>query len=184
MSRPTEYSRGFMIDQSGLIDTTVPNRSLAGSVNGSKLLSSAVGLTQASTAIERRLEIATITATPAKAQSYVVFRGPTSGAIVTSLALTPGTGSAQPNTIPRSKNWVFSVVNKRTGLNLNKNACSFGGVGFSTLAATAWKTIPVNNGNSTVQAGETLWIAFTVSSTPVTLKYPAVAVEWQPLSNA
>lgn len=183
MGRPTFSNRGFLVDQSALLDTTVPNRALI-DINGSKLLASSVGLTQAATVIERKLEIISIAATPAKAQSYCVFRGPTSGAVITSLALSPGTGSSQPNTVPRSKNWIFSVVNKRTGLSLNKNACSFGGVGFATLAATAWKTIPVNNGNSTVQSGETLWIAFTVSSTPVTMKYPAVAVEWTPLNNA
>lgn len=184
MSRPTVYTRGALVGNGAFVASTVPNRALTGSINGSKLLASSVGLTQAPDVIERRLEIVTIAASPAKAQNYVVFRGPTSGAKITSLALSPGTGSSQPNTVPRSKNWIFSVVNKRTGGSLNKNACSFGATDFSTLAATAWKTIPVNNGNSTVQSGETLFIQFTVSSTPVTLHKPCVAVEWTPLSNA
>jgi hypothetical protein len=153
---------------------------VAATINASKLLTGAVGLTQAATVIERKLEIVTLTATPARAQNYIVFRGPTSGAVVTSLALAPGNGSTQPHAATEADTWIFSVVNKRTGGSLSKNACSLSGV---TLAPTAWKNIPLNNGNSTVQSGESLRLELSISGAPMVLKNPAVAIEWVPLSN-
>lgn len=179
MARPTFPTCRTVISGGTVLDTTVTNAKLAGSINGSKLLSGAVGLTQAATVIERKVVVATLAATPSTGQAYVVFRGPTSGARITAAAWTPG--SDQNHAVNEGDTWKVRIYNKRTGSNLNNTGGFLSGI---TLLATAWATIRLDTGKSTVQAGETLWASFGISGSPAALNNPAVYLEWTPLNNA
>ena len=149
------------------------------SVTEPKLGSAAAGLTAAATAVQRSVTVATVGVTPSTAHNYIVFRAPASGATITGLYFCPG--SDQNHAANEADTWIVDVANTRTGLDLSKNAPSLSGV---TLASTAWKTIPVNNGNSTVLTGEGLLLKASISGTPAGLNHPALTIEWVPYSNA
>ena len=178
MARPTFPTCRTIIAGSTVIDASIANAKLAGSINGSKLMTSAIGLTAAATVLERRLTVVQLTATLVVGQTYTVFRGPTSGAKITAAAWTPG--ALQNHAVNSSQTWAMRLYNKRTGNSLNAKGCSLSNM---TLAATAWKTIPIDNGYATVQAGETLWASFGISGSPAAMNFPAVALEWIPLNN-
>lgn len=179
MARPTFPTCRTIIAGNTLLDTSVANAKLAGSINGSKLLSGAVGLTQASTVIERQVVVASLAATPSTGQAYVVFRGPTSGAKITAAMWSPG--SAQNHAVNEGDTWKLRLYNKRTGSALNGTGGFLSGI---TVAATAWATIRLDTGKCTVLAGETIWASFGISGSPAALNNPAVYLEWTPLNNA
>lgn len=179
MARPTFPTCRTVLSGAAVLDTTVTNAKLAGSINGSKLLAGAVGLTAAATVIERKVVVASLAATPSVGQTYVVFRGPTSGARITAAAWSPG--SDQNHAVNEGDTWKLRLYNKRTGSALNGTGGFLSGV---TLAGTAWQTIRLDTGKCTVQAGETLWASFGISGTPAALNNPAVYLEWTPLNNA
>lgn len=76
--------------------------------------------------------------------------------------------------------WAFDIVNASTGATLNSAAASLSGV---TLAATAYKQIPLLNGNSTLSAGETLQLQLTASGVPQTLANSMVVVDYDIIGN-
>lgn len=88
---------------------------------------------------------------------------------------------AMHHNVSAANTWIASVINARTGTSLNVNAASLSGV---TLAATAFKSIPVNNGAATLLSGEGLRANFTVSGSPQTLTDATVVVRYIPTTNA
>ena len=77
--------------------------------------------------------------------------------------------------------WIFDLINSSSGATLNVNAASLSGV---TLAATAFKSIPVNNGNSTLKDGDGLQIQITESGGAFTMDQCQVVVQWVPTSES
>ncbi len=157
-----------------------PTAIATGAVIGPKLGASAVGLTAAATAVQRSLTVVSLGSTPASAYNALVFRSPPSGATITAVYLAPGAAYNASAGITGT-NWIFSLKNKKTGGQLNKNACSLSN---QTLAATAFKTIPVNNNNSTVLSGHMLRLECTITGAPVPMNYPICVIEWVPKNNA
>lgn len=77
--------------------------------------------------------------------------------------------------------WIFQLrnVTKSEALNLNNASLSN-----TTLTATAWKSIPMNNNNSTLQSGNSLQFQLTESGTAQTIDQLSVMLEWEPTVNA
>ncbi len=152
----------------------------SGGVIGPKLGTSSVGLTQAATVIQRNVTVVSLGASVSAAQNFMVFRSPPSGVTISAAYLGIG-GKWNATAGINGDNWVFSLKNAKTGSALNKNACSLSN---QTLAATAFKTIPVNNGNSTVLSGHQLRLECSVTGGPVSLNCPVLVLEWVPKNNA
>ena len=169
MARPTINPRG----------TNIGGEYIDGQIRGPAIGTNAIGLTQAATALERNLTVNTFANTPATGHSYVVFRAPPSGATITAAYVTAGAQIIAATT--EADTWAFRIKNSTTGNNLNALGASLSDV---TLAATAWKTIPIDNGNATVLSGHTLSLSTGVSGSPAAMNRPAIAIEWVPYSNS
>jgi hypothetical protein len=76
--------------------------------------------------------------------------------------------------------WAFDIVNASNGATLNSVAASLSN---QTLAATAFKQLLVDNGNSTLKIGETLQLQITASGAPQTLADSMVVIDFDTLSN-
>jgi len=173
MAKPTKSSKN-----------TLGHRTpIDSSVRGAEIGTDSVGLTQTATVIERHLEMVSIGLTMVgvntQTYSHMIFHAPPSGAVITALSV--NFGSAQTSGGADADTWVWDVQNMSSGVDLSKQACSLSN---TTFAATSWRDTPVNNGNSTVKAGDGLNIEFTSSGTPETMQWPMVAIEWTPTSNA
>ena len=138
-----------------------------------------VGLTQAATCLERRVTMVPLGITPAAGEDITIFRAPASGATIQGIYVCPG--SAQNHSTTEADTWSFLVSNMTTGKSLNAVGASLSG---QTLAATAFKSIPINNGYATVLSGEMLNISTGISGSPDALHYPVASVEWVPYTNA
>ena len=159
--------------------TNLAGAYIDGQIRGPALGTNSVGLTQVPTVLERSISIASVGVTPATGHAPVVFRAPASGATVTAVYINPG--SVQNHAANEADVWTFRVKNTTTGNNLNALGASLSN---TTLAATAWKSIPVDNGNSTVLSGHTLSLSMGISGSPAALQNPVCLVEWVPYSNA
>lgn len=177
---PTAIASGAILSPKLGASAVGPTAIATGAVIGPKLGSAAVGLTAAATAVQRSLTVVSLGSTPASAYNALVFRSPPSGATITAVYLAPGAAYNATAGITGT-NWIFSLKNKKTGGQLNKNACSLSN---QTLAATAFKTIPVNNNNSTVLSGHMLRLECTITGAPVPMNYPICVLEWVPKNNA
>lgn len=158
---------------------SVAARIIPRSITSPKLSENCAGLTAIATVGKRQLTTVSCGTTPASAQNYVVFRAPSSGATIIYAGISPG--SDQSHAAAETDTWIFDIVNRTSGNSLSQNTPSLSG---QTLAATAYKELPVNGGNSTVPAGETLRLEASVSGSPDALNHPMVAIEWVPCSNA
>ena len=127
---------------------------------------------------KRQLERVTLNTSNTGAFSRMLMRGPDSKAQVTYV------GVNNPTQIYHAAGavdaWIFDLINSTTGATLNSVAASLSG---QTLAATAFKSIPVDNGNSTLKSGDGLQLQLTVSGVPQTLFNAQVQVEWVPLTD-
>lgn len=170
MAHPTVNSQRTVLPGNAIVD---------GTILGPQVGTNTVGLTQAATAIQRSVLSVNLGGTPAAGKVYSVFRSPPSGATITAAYVCPG--SIQNHAVNEADTWVFALNNKTTGLRLCKQNPSLSN---TTLAATAFVTIPLNNGNSTVLSGHTLQISTSASGSPVALNWPLVVLEWTPYSNA
>ncbi len=150
-----------------------------GSIRNPKLGSNTVGLTQAATVIERNITVVSLGSTPAAGEDVVVFRSPPSGITLKAAYICPG--SIQNHAVNEADTWIFSLYNRTTGRRISKNIPSLSN---QTLAATAFKTIPVNGGYSTVMSGHTLSVSSSISGSPAALHYPLIQLEWTPYSHA
>lgn len=140
---------------------------------------SAAGLTGVGIAIKRQLTMVCLGVTPASAQNSTAFRCPPQGARLTGLYFCPG--SVQNHAVNEADTWIIDVCNAKTAVDLSVNACSLSN---QTLAATQWKTIPLNNGNATLTSGISLRAKISVSGSPTALYMPQLAIEWQPVTDA
>ena len=76
--------------------------------------------------------------------------------------------------------WTMVVQNKSTAGAMSAQTPSLSN---QTLAATSFKSIPLNNGNSTVNAGGVLEFQLGVSGAPQTMDDVTVVINWSPLSS-
>jgi len=76
--------------------------------------------------------------------------------------------------------WTFQLKNITRALSMAPMGTSLSGI---TLAATAWRAVPLSNGNSTLGAGDCLQMHLTVSGTGQTLDRFMCQLEWQPTVN-
>lgn len=160
--------------------TVFHGRSLiSGSVVGPKIGTAAVGITQAATAIKRNLEVVSLGNTPATGFKAPVFRAPASGATITAAYFCPG--SVQNHAVNETDTWLIRLISYPKALYLHKNKPSLSN---QTLAATMYKQLPVNGGNSSLLSGESLFVSTGVSGSPTALWRPALVIEWVPKSNA
>jgi len=74
--------------------------------------------------------------------------------------------------------WKFNLVNGSSGATLNSAVASLSG---QAIAATGYKDLLVDNGNSSLGVGGTLQIRFTVSGVPDELNDSSVVVAWEPV---
>ncbi len=170
MARPTMPVNRTILTGQNIADASIRNP---------KLGTNTVGLTQAATVIERHVAVVSLGSTPAAGEDVVVFRSPPSGATIKAAYLCPG--STQNHAVNEGDTWIFSLKNRTTGTRLSKNIPSLSN---QTLAATAFKTIPVNGGYSTLLSGQVLSVSSSISGSPAALHYPLFQLEWVPYSHA
>ena len=150
------------------------------SVIGPKIGTNAVGLTGAATVLKRNAHtVAFGQVLTSGVRNKLVFVAPPSGATILSAKFNAGT--LMYHAAGEADTWIFQLRNQSAGANLVKNAASLSGV---TLGMTAFKTLPVNNSNSTLLAGAGLYAQLSASGTAQTLVNASVHIEWSPLNNA
>ena len=125
---------------------------------------------------KREVQFTTINTSNTGAFNRVIFRAPSTKARITYVGVSNHVAMYKDV----SGNWIFNVKNVSTAATLNVNAASLNN---QTIAATAFKEIPVNNGNSTLLAGASLQLQLTVSGAPQTLSNASVQVEWEPING-
>ena len=125
---------------------------------------------------KRNVNVMTLNTSNTGAFNRVIFRAPPAGAQITYVGI--NNPVAMYNNV--ANQWIFNAKNVSTAATLNAQAASLNN---QTVAATGWKEIPVNNGNSTLEAGAVLQLQMTVSGAPQTLANAAVSVEWMPLGG-
>jgi len=132
------------------------------------------------TGAKRDSETVTINTSNTGAFNRTVFRAPPSGARITYVGVNNHTEMYHASN--EADTWIFTLKNRSTStssnVTLNAQAVSLSG---QTLAATSFKEIPVNNGNSTLGAGDVLQLQLTVSGTPQTLADSICYIEWTPV---
>ena len=170
MAHPTVNPKRTVIDGSSVIDA---------SILGPKLGTNSVGLTQTPTVLQRHVTVSSLGVTPSTGKKVVVFRAPPSGAVITHLAVCAGT--IQNHAVNEADTWTYRVTNKTTGTKLNVNGASLSN---TTLAATQFKVIPIDNGAATLLSGEILDISMGISGSPSKMDAPCIVIQWTPLNNA
>ncbi|MBT3193746.1 MAG: hypothetical protein HN341_14460 [Verrucomicrobia bacterium] len=128
---------------------------------------------------KRQLTVVTLGGTNTGAFNKMVFRSPASKARV--LGVKISNHAAMYHAAAEADTWIFNLVNTSTAATLNSVAVSLSG---QTLAATSFKTIAVDNGNSTLGAQAGLQLKLTVSGAPQTLSNSSVFIEWTPTSDS
>lgn len=145
-----------------------------------KLGSSSVGLTATATVVKRNLHTVSLgQQTTGGIKNRLVFVAPPSGATI--LAAKTNAGTLMYHAAGEADTWIFNLRNQSAGANLVKNNASLSGV---TLSLTGFKSLPLNNGNSTLLANAGLFAQLSVSGTAQTLVNCSVHIEWTPLNNA
>ena len=177
MPRPIFSQRGG--PGRGLSDGAIGTSEMeAGAITQSKLGADSVGLTAVSDPIRRRTMTVRLGAAVTGADNWPIIRAGAEAPQITGCYV--NTGAAMYHAAGEADTWIFQLRNVTRGLNLVKNNASLSGV---TLAATAWKSLPINNGNSTLGAGNSLQFQLTESGTAQTLDQLQVMLEWQPTVN-
>ena len=149
-----------------------------GAIGGHSLIAASVGITATSTAVERK-SVSVGLGNAGASRQYVAFVAPPSGATLLTAKLS--FSSAQNHAAGETKTWRFQLKNKSAGTSLCKQAASLSGV---TIAATTYKVLPLNNGNSTLLAGATLCLSANASGTVVPIPSLMLHLEYVPLNNA
>ena len=155
-----------------------PTAIASGAVVGPKLGADSAGLTAVADPIRRRTMTIMCGAAVAGATNYPILRGGAEAPQITGCYVNAGT--AMYHAAGEADTWIFQVRNTTRALSLVKNNASLSGV---TLAITAWKTLPMNNGNSTVSSGNSLQLQLTESGTAQTIDRLVCLIEWQPTVN-
>lgn len=161
--------------------TGVAGKSLQdGTVVQPKFGTSSVGLTAAATVVKRNLHTVSLGQhTSGGIKNRLVFVAPPSGATI--LAAKVNGGTAMYHAAGEADTWVFNLRNQSAAANLVKNNASLSGI---TLGLTGFKSLPVNNGNSTLLANAGLFAQISVSGTAQTMTNVSLHLEWTPLNNA
>lgn len=155
-----------------------PTAIASGAVVGPKLGADSAGLTAVADPIRRRTMTIMCGAAITGATNYPILRGGAEVPQITGCYVNAGT--AMYHAAGEADTWIFQVRNTTRALSLVKNNASLSGV---TLAITAWKTLPMNNGNSTVSSGNSLQLQLTESGTAQTIDRLVCLIEWQPTVN-
>ena len=160
-----------------------PKRFISNSILSSNLSTAAVGLSAGALGIRRHAHTVSFgQVTTGGIKNKLAFVAPPSGATILSAKVNAGT--LMYHTAGEADTWIFQLKNKSTaGANasLIKNNASLSGV---TLGLTSFKSLPMNGGNSTLQAGAGLYAQLSVSGTAQTLINCSIHIEWVPLNNA
>ena len=143
-----------------------------------KLGADSAGLTAVADPVRRRTMTVHLGAAVTGATNYPILRGGAEAPQITGCYVNAGT--AMYHAAGEADTWIFQLRNTTRALSLVKNNASLSGV---TLAITAWKQLPMNNGNSTVSSGNSLQLQLTESGTAQTLDRLVCLIEWQPTVN-
>lgn len=167
------------VGPTGLASSAVTTIKIATSaVVGPKIGTDAVGLTAVAGPVRRRTMTIMCGAAISGATNYPILRGGAEAPQITGCYV--NTGAAMYHAAGEADTWIFQVRNTTRALSLVKNNASLSGV---TLAITAWKSLPMNNGNSTVSSGNSLQLQLTESGTAQTIDRLVCLIEWQPTVN-
>ncbi|MBU1374301.1 MAG: hypothetical protein KKG25_16365 [Bacteroidetes bacterium] len=149
---------------------------------GAQLISGTVPIAAGATAMRRNLEVVTLYASQTvAAKNFNIFRAPPSKARLTYVGVNCGAAIYRQATY--IDGWKLVLINKSvssTGgsATMSRNTPSLIG---QTLAATSFKSLPINWGNGTLLPGQVLQLQLSVSGTPQTLNDVMVAIEWLPV---
>ena len=177
MPRPTFSQRGG--PGRGLLDGAIDTTEMAASaITSAKLGADSAGLTAVADPIRRRTLTVHVGAAVTGATNWPILRAGAEAPRITGCYV--NTGVAMYHAAGEADTWTFQLRNVTKNLSLARTGASLSGV---TLAATAWRSIPLYLGNSTLISGDSLQFQLTESGTAQTLTNLQVQIEWQPTVN-
>ena len=157
-----------------------PSRGLLdGAIENSEIAADAAGLTAVADAVRRRTMTVHVGAAVTAATNWPIMRAGAEAPRITGCYVNAGV--QMYHAAGEADTWIFQLRNVSKSLNLVANNASLSGV---TLNSTAWKSLPMNNNNSTLTAGDSLQFQLTESGTAQTLTNLQVQIEWQPTVNS
>ena len=177
MPRPIFSQRGG--PGRGLSDGAIGTSEMeTGAITQSKLGADSVGLTAVSDPIRRRTMTVRLGAAVTAADNWPIMRAGAEAPRITGCYVNAGV--QMYHAAGEADTWIFQLRNVTKNLSLARTGASLSNV---TLAATAWRAIPLHLGNSTLISGDSLQFQLTESGTAQTLDQLAVMIEWQPTVN-
>lgn len=177
MPRPIFAPRGS--PARGLPDGSVDTSELAASaVTQSKLGADSVGLTAISDPIRRRTMTVHLGTNLTSGDLWPIMRAGAEAPQITGCYV--NCGVQMYHAAGEADTWTFQLRNITKNLSLARTGASLSNV---TLTATAWRSIPLRLGNSTLISGDTLQFHLTESGTAQTIDQMLVMIEWQPTAN-
>lgn len=177
MPRPIFAPRGS--PARGLPDGSIETSELASAaVVESKLGADSAGLTAVADPVRRRTMTVFCGSAITGATNYPLLRAGAEAPRITGCYV--NCGVQMYHAAAEADTWIFQVVNTTRSQNLAANNASLSNL---TLTATAWKSIPMNNNNSTLQSGNSLRLNLTESGTAQTIDRLVCMIEWQPTVN-
>jgi len=185
MSKPTfgprEIFPGQRLNPTGI----TADKIRASTITSPKMGADSVGVTALADALQRNVEIVSLYMSQGvAAKTFNIFRAPPSKAKLTYVGVNCGAQIYRQATY--DDGWKLTLLNKSvtsTGgwATLSRQTPSLIG---QTLAATSFKSLPLNWGRSTLNPGAVLQLSLGVSGTPQTLNDVSVVIEWVPVTNA
>ena len=150
----------------------------ASAIVESKLGADSAGLTAVADPVRRRSMTVFCGAAITGAANYPLMRGGAEAPRITGCYVNAGV--QMYHAAGEADTWIFQVRNTTRSQNLLANNASLSN---TTLTATAWKTLPMNNNNSTLQSGNSVQLQLTESGTAQTIDRLVCMIEWQPTVN-
>lgn len=177
MPRPIYSQRGG--PGRGLSDGAIDTAEMASAaITESKLGADSAGLTAVADPVRRRSMTVFCGAAITAATNYPLMRAGAEAPRITGCYV--NCGVQMYHAAGEADTWIFQVRNTTRSQSLLANNASLSNL---TLTVTAWKSLPMNNNNSTLQSGNSVQLQLTESGTAQTIDRLVCMIEWQPTVN-
>lgn len=148
-------------------------------IPGKNLIAGTLAVSAQSTGARRRVTVVSSGQITTGRHNRILLKAGAEQPRITYVGFSAGT--AMYHAPGEADTWRFNLRNMTRGVSLNGKSASLSGI---TLAITAFKSIALNLGNSTLGDGDCLRIELNVSGTAQTLVQPTMVIHWVPTKNA
>ena len=148
-------------------------------IPGKNLIAGTLAVSAQSTGSRRRVTVIHAAQLTSGAHNRILMKAGADCPRITYVGFSAGT--SMYHAAGEADTWRLNLKNMTRNVSLNGKSASLSGI---TLAVTAFKSIALNFGNSTLGDGDCLRIELRVSGTPQTLVQPSMVIHWVPTKNA